>query len=162
MIGLQTPTGKVNVTLRGIRTPAGNVDIARASILTPTGSLTFFDASAVGGTAPVANPTSVSGAQSTSGSAPINTNATTVTATGGTGPYTYAWALDNADLGNWTINAPTSQTTSFSVSTVPANEVATASFICTVTDARGRTGQVSVIALATNFGDPRGYGQIAP
>ena len=73
------------------------------------------------------------------------TNSVTVTPSGGTGPYTYAWAKFSGDT--FTISAPTSATTTFSV-TLGSGGFADATYRCTVTDSLAATYSVDVSVTA--------------
>lgn len=77
-----------------------------------------------------ANRAVASGATPTSGA--VTTTSVTVTPTGGTGPYTYAWTYDSGDTG-FSANSPTSATTTF-IGSVASGEDKTAVWRCTVTD----------------------------
>jgi hypothetical protein len=102
------------------------------------GIATLASQTAPGGFYASASPSSAFGDRVGSGTA--TTNAVTVTPTGGTGPYTYAWTLD---AGNLTIGAATSATTSFSgfVSIGTTTEdIAT----CTITDSLAATASISI------------------
>ncbi len=61
----------------------------------------------------------------------VTTNSVTVTVAGGTGPFTYAWALVSGDT--FTPNSPTSATTNFSTS-LTAGQEKSGVYRCTVTD----------------------------
>jgi hypothetical protein len=102
------------------------------------GIATLASQTAPGGFYASATPSSAFGDRVGSGTA--TTNAVTVTPTGGTGPYTYAWVLD---LANFTIGASTSATTSFtgfvSIGTT-TEDIAT----CTVTDSLAATASISI------------------
>jgi hypothetical protein len=89
------------------------------------------------GAGATAYPTSVSKTiSSTDGlSHSATTPVTTLSATGGTAPYTYAWELDSGDA-SITITSPSSASTTFSASLAP-DEAKTATFTGTVTDANG-------------------------
>lgn len=77
-----------------------------------------------------------------------------VSVAGGAGPYTYAWSLVLASSGTWTITSPTADKTNFVVANVPAGETYTATFKCTVTDARGLTSDSATIEVnCSNYGD---------
>jgi hypothetical protein len=92
-----------------------------------------------------ADPSFLTGRSSTS---PVFAGYTTCTVNGGTAPYTYAWTYASGD--NMTITAPTSATTGFQSGVTPGNEK-DGTFICTVTDATGKTAQgaVSVTLVRT-------------
>jgi hypothetical protein len=76
-----------------------------------------------------ASPANVSGFRLGSGA--VTTNATTVTPTGGTGPYTYAWSLVSGDT--FTVNSPTAATTTFTTGLTTGQDKS-AVYRCTVTD----------------------------
>lgn len=96
-----------------------------------------------GALAASATPASVGGSSLTTGS--ISSGATTVSASGGTGPYTHAWTLISHDnLTPPTVNFPTAATTNFTQSNIGYNEAFTAVFRDTVTDAVAATATVDV------------------
>lgn len=83
-------------------------------------------------------PTTVSG--TSAGSGTCTTDATTVTATGGTPPYTYAWALVSYSSSTPpTANAPTNATTAFTQTSLSPGEATDADWLPTVTDDNGNT-----------------------
>lgn len=60
----------------------------------------------------------------------------TATATGGTPPYTYSWAISNQVNGTWTFNSgQTAATPSLHVTGPNHGTVADCTLVCTVTDA---------------------------
>ena len=79
---------------------------------------------------------------STSGDSTATTNSITVTPTGGTAPYTYAWTKTSGD---GTVVSPTKATTRFS-QFLYNNTAASGVFLCTVTDSLGATATASVNA----------------
>ena len=79
---------------------------------------------------------------STSGDSTATTNSITVTPTGGTAPYTYAWTKTSGD---GTVVSPTKATTRFS-QFLENNTAASGVFLCTVTDSLGATASDSVTA----------------
>ncbi len=101
-----------------------------------------------------ASPGYVSGARA-GVNQPVFTRQTTVTVSGGKKPYSFAWST----VVDWTVTAPTSATTSFSSGVSPGTD-ATATFTCTVTDARGDTVTASVNAAVFNYGG--GSGGVIP
>lgn len=103
----------------------------------------------IGGLTVVASPINAVGSGNSPADIRVTTNLVTATASGGTAPYSYAWRqIDGVEV--WGITAATSAASRFNV-TVPGGGVETATFECTVTDARGRTGSVLVLATAYNF-----------
>jgi hypothetical protein len=80
------------------------------------------------------------GTTPTSGS--VTTPSVTVTPTGGTGPYTYAWTYDSGDVG-FSANTASSASTTFTGS-VAAGEDLVAVWRCTVTDSLAATCFVTV------------------
>lgn len=83
-----------------------------------------------------ASPDPVSGI--TAGTGTATTDSTTVTATGGVPPYTYAWTVltyDNAI--SPTIGSPSSNVTDFTQTNIGPAESYTAQFQCLVTDDDG-------------------------
>lgn len=62
------------------------------------------------------------------------TNTVTVTASGGTSPYTYAWTKKSGDT--LTVNSPTSNATTFS-GTPGAGNAFISTYTCTITDSAG-------------------------
>ena len=90
-------------------------------------------ASSAGGgtlTASVSPTTAVGTSDQASGT--VTSNAVVVTASGGTGPYTYAWSQVSGDT--ITINAPTSNSTSFTGNPASPDGSLSGVFKCTVTD----------------------------
>jgi hypothetical protein len=79
------------------------------------------------------------------GSSTVTTNAVTVTPTGGTAPYTYAWAYVSGDT--FTIDASTAATTTFT-RTVGSSTMYSAVYRCTVTDAAAATATIDVTVTA--------------
>lgn len=92
-----------------------------------------------------------------SGQNTITTNSITVTASGGIGPYTYAWTKVSGDT--FTIGSPSSASTNFSAQPGPYNEMS-AVYKCTVTDANSDTFAMNVNVTAydtTDFGNGGGF-----
>lgn len=102
------------------------------------GVATLADQTAPGGYYASCSPSSAFGSRV--GSGLVTTNSVTVTPTGGTGPYTYAWTLDS---GNFTILTPTAAATAFRAS-VPIGETVEDVATCTVTDSLAATTSVSI------------------
>jgi hypothetical protein len=62
------------------------------------------------------------------------TGSTTATGSGGTGPYTYAWSIAAQDIGTCSANSPSSATTTFSITGLPAATTSNPSAQLIVTD----------------------------
>jgi hypothetical protein len=87
------------------------------------------------------------------GSGTVNTNPSTATATGGTLPYTYAWAvISHSNVTSPTIDLPTAATTSFTQTGVVEDDYAV--FRCTITDDVGATATADVTAFFQNVTPP--------
>ena len=102
-----------------------------AMLGSPSGSVASVTASAA--------PTYLS--KTRTGSGIITSDPVTVTAAGGVGPYTYAWSRVAGDT--YTVNAPSSATTTFTT-TVSAGTAKSASYRCIVTDSLGNNAFVDV------------------
>ena len=79
---------------------------------------------------------------STTGGASGTTNSVTVTAAGGTPPYTYAWTKKSGDT--VTVNSPTAATTTFSGAVGVVGGFLSAVYTCTVTDSAGSPATFTV------------------
>lgn len=95
-------------------------------------------------------PSSVSGYGSSGAVASITTGTATAAGSSGSPPYTYAWTQVGTSGVVWTINAPTSASTTFTAASVGAGAVETATFQCAATDATGNTATVQITAFANN------------
>lgn len=116
-----------------VNTGAGTKAAQRARVRTSAGLKTFFrDLAASGPSAVTVNPDQVSGARNSMTPALVVSQETTVTATAGTAPFTYAWSQVSGDP--MTIANPAGAKTAFSA-TVPRETSMTGVFKCTVTDA---------------------------
>jgi ABC-type transport system involved in multi-copper enzyme maturation permease subunit len=62
---------------------------------------------------------------------------------GGSGGYTYAWAVTSVVGGTWSASPSTGSLTTVSVSGVLINGSTSMTLVCTVTDAKGNTAQAS-------------------
>lgn len=94
------------------------------------------------------SPVSVIGEREGAGEA--TTDPATATPTGGTAPYTYAWTK----VSGGSITADTGLLASTTFSAILTNgQIITATFQCTVTDARGQTATDTVnVILESNSG----------
>lgn len=125
------------------------------------GARVVFDAAKVGGGLTVfALPTLARGAQAFGSPVDVTTQPATATASGGTEPYSYLWSTVTSD-GAWVITSPNSRTTSFRRSALSEAQTSTATFKCTVTDARGRTGEAEVDAICQNYGNLRQQDEVS-
>lgn len=100
------------------------------------------------GLAATANPASVNGAISRPAGGYAQTNETAVSVAGGTAPFTYAWTSSDGTLG---ATAPSAASTRFSAF-VEAGDTLSDTFECLVTDAKGQTATVTVLASVSNYG----------
>lgn len=117
-----------------------NGSIKQAQLTAESAKEDAADAAIAGGATmtAAASPTS---AQSSSGGA---TNTVTVTPTGGTGPYTYAWTKVSGDTMN--LSDDDGQATTFSSGVVPAEAV----YKCTVTDSLSAVAATTIYVLILN------------
>lgn len=107
---------------------------------TNTPRLVFSTASTL---AAVASDYNVFGYESGTGTA--ISNSTTITPSGGTAPYTYAWTVVSYNAGvSPTVNLPTAATTAFTQTSMGPGDYFVAVFRCTVTDAALNTVDVDV------------------
>lgn len=148
MAEFRTASGLVSCTPM-MRTASGLVEIA-PQFRTTTGLIDCGSGSAL---AVGIDPFEVTGARS-GPSQRIYTNPTTVTASGGKAPYSYAWGA----VDGWQITSPTSATTTFSA-VIGAGGDKSDIFTCTVSDARGDSATISAVATVFNYG---GGGGIVP
>ncbi len=149
MISVRTSAGVKQVAAVSVLTASGLKAIALASVRDGGGLQGFFNSG--GGVFDIsATPLSVFGASAVNGSVPITTSPVTVTVTGGTGPFTYVWAPVGAGTG-WS-NSGTGGVFRFT-KTLDVGGNDSESFICTVTDARGRVFvSPTVLASVLNYG----------
>lgn len=87
------------------------------------------------------NPFSVIG--TILGTGAVTTDSATVTPSGGTGPYTYAWAYVSG-YASFTTNSPTSATTTWTGSITLPGQDRSAVYRCTVTDSLAATASVTI------------------
>lgn len=76
---------------------------------------------------------------------PVTSSSTTVTPSGGTGPYTYSWSRISGDSAV-SADSPTAATTTFSAN-VPREGFRTAVYRCTITDSLAATTFVDATVL---------------
>ena len=88
---------------------------------------------------------------STCSPTPVFSDTVTVTASGGTPPYTYAWAINDspADGGPFTCSSPTSNATAFNDIRCATHTDDQEIWRCTVTDDNGKTRSVNVTVTLT-------------
>lgn len=112
-------------------------------VFNPSGSATLTAEAA---------PTFISAISSGTGTA--TTDATTVTPSGGTAPYTYAWTeVSHSSVSAApTIDSPTAATTTFTQTSLGYGESEIATFRCTVTDSLSATTTVDVNATFVDVG----------
>lgn len=84
------------------------------------------------------NKTEVLGRSNSAGTTNVTTDAVSAIPTGTIGTVTYLWTRTAPDAHSWTINSPTSATTSFSTLAAP-DEDWFATFECTIADSAGQT-----------------------
>lgn len=102
-----------------------------------------------GNTAPLAGGLSASSATASQiGNGPFTTNSVTITASGGTQPYTYAWSKVSGDT--LTISSATSATVNWTASGT-APQTLSAVWNCVITDAAGRTVTSSNVSVSIAF-----------
>lgn len=150
MIRVRIPSGAKIVSVMHVLTGSGLQDASVMWVRTESGLRRIFTVS--GSMTATASPASVTGFAALAGSATITTNSTTVTPSGGSAPYTYAWAKNSGTGGTWSIASATSDTTKFTCSGVAGDTDYTAIFRCTITDATGGTATVDVQADVSNLG----------
>lgn len=155
-----------NTTLNGVAQCTVKDSVGQQAIVTC--NLTFArESTLVASVLPVAQ-------NSSGGATTQSTGASTVTASGGTGPYTYAWRWSSGGTGI-TINTPIAASTNFTAAGMAANAALSGVAQCTVTDVFGQTAQVTVAvmiqclssevsptvtAATTTIGAPDSYGEI--
>lgn len=96
-----------------------------------------------------ANPTLVTGAQSSDQPITVTSNGTTASPAGGRAPFTYTWTQISGPSG--IITAPTMATTQFRATVEPFG-TASLTFRCTITDAVGQSASADVEANLSNLG----------
>jgi hypothetical protein len=150
VITVRTPTGDRAIGSVTVRTPTGDAVVARMVLRTPTGDSEIYTQAGGGALTAEASPFSAVGSVSGSGTQDVTSNLVTVTPSGGTSPYTYAWARISGDSDVLALNS-TAAATRFQA-TIELGGFRNATFRCTVTDARARTGTVDVDVSLFNFG----------
>lgn len=102
----------------------------------------FWDPSGTVSFSVTISPTVTGGSSYTS---IVVTGSVTATATGGTGPYSYAWSL--GDFTNTTppsVTSPSSATTTFQQTNVAVDDTDSATFTVTATDSLANTATASI------------------
>lgn len=77
------------------------------------------------------------------------TGSATVSVTGGVSPYTYSWALLSGD--SFTINSPTSSSTTFTKSGMAVGDAYYGTYRCTVTDSTSGTALTATVDLPVSI-----------
>jgi hypothetical protein len=77
------------------------------------------------------------------GTGAVTTDAATVSVSGGTGPYTYAWAYVSG-YASFTTNSPTSATTTWTGTITLPGQDRSAVYRCTVTDSLAATASITI------------------
>lgn len=151
MITLRTSDGDKGVAAITLRTADGDKAVARVVLRTADGDKVAYSSASTDPLAVSVSPFSAIGSGGSSSAVIVTTNEMTVSASGGVEPYIFSWAKTTGEA-SWVITSALAASTRFSVS-VESGTTETATFTCTVTDARGRTGSVVISAVAYNFGD---------
>lgn len=115
---------------------------------------TYMDALAV-----VISPATADGYVAGTVTQDVTTGSVLASVTGGTAPYTYAWAQTGTPSPyTWTIGTAAAASTTFTATALPVGVVATQVFRVTVTDAAGTVVLWDVFATARNNNDLSGGG----
>lgn len=133
-IEIGTAGGNMLLTAVWVGTAGGNRQAIEVWAGTAAGAKLVFSSLSV-----AATPDSVSGSRT--GAGLVTSDATSAVASGGVGPYSYAWSQVSGDP--MTITAPTSSSTAFSAE-VAAAEVLNAVMRVTASDASGATASDEV------------------
>lgn len=157
MIRARTSTGiKAAAAMRvrdgsAVLKTVGNVRLRDAS---NTLKLVYTSSGSGGAFAVDASPLVAYGGRAGGATLSITSEEVSVSITGGVGPYTYLWTVVAVSSGTWSISAPNADKTRFIASAVPAFDTHSATFKCTVTDARGLTSDSATVEVnCSNYGD---------
>lgn len=85
---------------------------------------------------------------SRTGNGSLTSSPATGTGSGGTGPYTYAWTYVSGN--SYTINSPSSATTTFTTS-LTAGQLKSGVYRCTVTDSLSATASATITVDMESF-----------
>ena len=85
---------------------------------------------------------------SRTGNGSLTSSPATGTGSGGTGPYTYAWTYVSGN--SYTINSPSSATTTFTTSLI-AGQLKSGVYRCTVTDSLSATASATITVDMESF-----------
>lgn len=106
----------------------------------------FYGTSAAAALSISISPSSLYNSRSGSGS--LTSSTATGTASGGTGPYTYAWTYVSGN--SYTINSPSSASTTFTTS-LTAGQLKSGVYRCTVTDSLSATASATITVEMESF-----------
>lgn len=152
------PSGNIRVRTASGLSAAANIRLRDATGLKVVWSATGPGSPGGGAYAVTALPLTAGGYRARSGPTSVSTEAVTVTVSGGLEPYSYAWSLVSSGGGTWTIESPTSPSSRFTRAAVDVDTTWSATFKCTVTDARGFTAySPNVEATVGNYGGVGGF-----
>jgi hypothetical protein len=149
VITVRTPTGDKEAATFTVRTPSGDAIVATITVRTADGDKVAYTSAGAGSLDVTVSPISAVGAASSTSTVTVTSNLVTASVSNGTPPYTFAWTRTSGSSAI-TATTPAAAATRFSGAVAPGNDVE-AEFLCTVTDARGRTGTATAPASLVNF-----------
>lgn len=157
-VKVRTAAGLKTVAALKVRTGAGLKSIVTGKVRASDGLKTFFSSGGSGAFTVSALPLVAFGGASSGLAVTVMTEYVSVTVTGGTAPYSYAWDQVGATAETWTIESIGSANTRFACSGVADGDSYIATFKCTVTDANGSTvDSANVEANVINYGSWGGF-----
>lgn len=150
-------TGTKNLTVGKVRLSGGLKTIVAGFQRTTGGLKQIYGAISVS-----LSETSTIGRANSATTINVTSAPVTATPSGAIGTVTYAWTRTDGGTQPWTIDSPTSSTTTFST-VCDQTEEFTATFICTITDRAGQTvASATVTADCANIFYGGGYKGAAP